>query len=329
MLSVDPGLRLPVVVAAGLAAAGPGCTLFDAPQPDDAVVRFVPIDETLEPLKLTARELRQELARRRVQISGDLDAPPLPAEVQRDVLDQMIEQALFNAHAKALKLTVSSTIVEAELTAMERDLPDAELDRILNETYQTRSRIRERIRQRLLTQKLLAEISNGDISDAEIEARWTAWDPEAKMHPPRVKAGQIVVSSEQTAKEVRQRLKQGVAFEQLAMEYSVAPNAAAGGYLGWFARKEMPEIVDETCFELEPGEVSDIVPSEYGYHIFKVYEVSEGRPVTLEEARDEIRRSIVDDRSRAARDRLASALRSQWKIEENEEKIREVFQWGR
>jgi peptidyl-prolyl cis-trans isomerase C/foldase protein PrsA len=312
-----------------LAVLAAGCTWFDEPVTDDAVVRFAPKVEGRAPLVITAAELRRSLARRRVQLSGDLDAPPLPPEVQSAVLDELIEIELFSHHAQQLGLTVSSTTVDAELDVVISGLPKSELQRTLNATYQTAENLEESIRQRLMLRALLAREVDPNVSKAELKARWNATDPAEKMRPPRVRAAQIVVASEQTARQVRKRLRGGEAFEELAMEHSVTPNAPAGGYLGWFARKEMPEVIDETCFELEPGKVSDIVPSEYGYHIFKVYERTEGQPITFAEARPELERSIMDDRLRTARNRLRARLEDEWTMTRNEAAIKEVFQWGR
>lgn len=312
-----------------LAAVTAACTWLEQPPADDAVVRLEPKVEGRAPLVITAPELRRALARRRVQLSGGLDAPPLPPEIQRMVLDELIETKLFANHARQLGLTISSTTVDAELDVIASGLPASELQRTLNQTYQTDDNLRESIRQRLLLRTLLAREVDSNVSKAELEARWQAADAAEKMRPPRVRAAQIVVASEQTAREVRKRLRDGETFEALAMERSVTPNASAGGYLGWFARKEMPEVIDETCFELEPGKVSDIVPSEYGYHIFKVYERTEGQPITLEEARADLERSIMDDRLRAARKRLRERLEADWTMTGNEAGIEKVFQWGR
>lgn len=306
-----------------------GCTWFEKPAADDAVVRLIPKEEGRASLVVTAHELRRALARRRVQLSGDLDAPPLPPAVQRAVLDELVETELFAARARELGLTVSSTTVEAELETVVSGLPRSELDRTLNQTYQTEDSLRQSIRARLLMRELLAREVDPNISKAELEARWAETDPANKMQPPRVRAAQIIVASEQAAKEVKKQLREGDSFEELAMQHSVAPNAPAGGYLGWFARKEMPEIVDETCFELEPGAVSDVVPSEYGYHVFKVYERTEGRPIELAEVRAELERSIMDDRLRAARERLRRRVEAAWTVEKNEDAIQEVFKWGR
>lgn len=320
-------LRSAVAVSSTLALTA--CQWFEPPATDDVAVRLLPKSEDEPELAITARELRQALARRRVRVSGDLDAPPLAPAVQKAVLEEIIETRLFAHEAQRRGLTVSSTTVEAELSAVVEGLPPGELERRLNRTYQTEGHLRAGIESRLLTQELLESEVDPRIADAELEAVWASWPAESKMEPPRVRAAQIVVSSEQAAKEVAKELRNGVAFEKLAMDHSVAPNATAGGYLGWFARDEMPEIVDETCFSLEPGATSDIVPSEYGYHLFKVYERRDGHPLEIEDARRELEQAIMDERLRGARDRLEARLRARWAIKENESVIEEVFEWER
>jgi peptidyl-prolyl cis-trans isomerase D len=87
---------------------------------------------------------------------------------------------------------------------------------------------------------------------------------------------------------VAQRARDGEDFAQLATENSEDSTAAEGGDLGFFRRGVMTPPFEEAAFALEPGEISDIVESQFGLHIIEVEERSPAGQRTLEEAREEI-----------------------------------------
>lgn len=89
--------------------------------------------------------------------------------------------------------------------------------------------------------------------------------------PERVQLRQIVVEEETRALELRQRLIDGADFAALAAEHSLAPEASGGGLLPPFGRGEMPEAF-ERAFDLSPGELSGVIESPYGFHVFRMEE---------------------------------------------------------
>jgi parvulin-like peptidyl-prolyl isomerase len=112
--------------------------------------------------------------------------------------------------------------------------------------------------------------------------------------PEQLRVRQIVVKDYQEAQNLLRRLKQGAAFDDLAKKHSIAPEAEAGGDLGFFGRGDMPEEFD-VVFSLKPGETSDIVKSPYGYHIFQVV-AKRGESVSdFNDVKDQIRRMMVQE----------------------------------
>ncbi len=309
-----------------------GCLLGCPAQPvevDPAVVRLTPRSPEGVEIIITPQELRQTLARRRLQVTGNLDAPPLPRRAQEKILDELVHAKLYESEAGRVGLTVSSTTVQAELEAMVASLPPDRYRQWLTETYQTEENVRDSIRRRLMVQALIAREPVRAPSEPELESEWESLPASERMKPPRVKAAQIVVATEQTAREVKARLKEGYSFEELAVRYSVAPNAEAGGYLGWFAQGEMPKVIDEACFSLEPGQVSAVIPSEYGYHLFLVYEFEPGRALTMQDAMPQLRERFHDRELRSAEERLRERLLGDYEIVRDDERANEVFKWGR
>ena len=107
----------------------------------------------------------------------------------------------------------------------------------------------------------------------------------------QVHARQILVFLQTTADQVMGQLKSGSDFETLAFLY----NPQTGGDLGWFPRGYLlvPQV-EEAAFSLQPGQYSQIIPSDYGFHIVYIIEKSSDQPL-LVAAQRLLQRKAVDD----------------------------------
>jgi parvulin-like peptidyl-prolyl isomerase len=122
--------------------------------------------------------------------------------------------------------------------------------------------------------------------------------------PERVKLRQILTEDRATAEEALREIAGGKSFEEVARRLSRDPSAAAGGYQGELSRGDLPPAFTEIIFALKPGEVSRLVPAEYGFHIFQVIDREPAQVVPLEQAKEEILSKLRQDRA----DRLLRSL---------------------
>ena len=85
-----------------------------------------------------------------------------------------------------------------------------------------------------------------------------------------VKASHILVKTRSEAEKLLGELKKGASFSTLAQQHSECPSRKKGGDLGWFGRGKMVPEFEKAAFSLKKGELSDIVKTQFGYHIIKV-----------------------------------------------------------
>ncbi len=111
----------------------------------------------------------------------------------------------------------------------------------------------------------------------------------------QIRARHILVEEEETAREVREQVSGGADFAETAREYSTGPSKENGGDLGFFTRGRMVPEFEEAAFALAPGEISEVVKTQFGYHIIKVEDKKPARVKDYEETADTIRKTLALD----------------------------------
>ena len=137
----------------------------------------------------------------------------------------------------------------------------------------------------------------------------------------RVKARHILVtypegatdaqrdSVRELAEQIQDRAAAGEDFSALAAEYSDdQSNAQQGGDLGWFERGQMVGPFEDVAFDLEVGEVSEVVETPYGLHVIKL---DDREAPSLDEVADEFRAQVVSERRQASLDDYVESVRAE------------------
>lgn len=188
------------------------------------------------------------------------------AQARRQVLEQMIDQELTRQAAVEMGVSIS----EAELEASIQDIIEQSGGQDqFNQSLQGMDTTYEDFRQMLLDQLL---------SEAVYSAVTSSISPVAEQ----VHARHILLPTRERAEEVLARLQAGEDFSYLAREYSEdISSRESGGDVGFFPRAVMPPEVEEVAFSLEVGETSDIVETQFGFHIVQVLEREE-REIAVE-----------------------------------------------
>jgi peptidyl-prolyl cis-trans isomerase D len=121
------------------------------------------------------------------------------------------------------------------------------------------------------------------------------------------------------AEDVLKQAKKGGKFEDLAKKYSEDPGTKdKGGDLGWIVQKQTVPEFEKTAFSLNPGQISDLVKTQYGFHIIKVMEKETAHTKPFEEVKESLRAPLVlsqaDKLASDAADQLSSAIRQSNKV---------------
>jgi peptidyl-prolyl cis-trans isomerase D len=121
------------------------------------------------------------------------------------------------------------------------------------------------------------------------------------------------------AEDVLKQVKEGGKFEDLAKKYSEDPGSKdKGGDLNWITQGQTVPEFEKTAFSLSPGQISDLVKTQYGFHIIKVLEKETAHTKPFEEVKDSLRANFLptqaDKQANAIADQLTAAIRQSPKI---------------
>jgi peptidyl-prolyl cis-trans isomerase C len=165
--------------------------------------------------------------------------------------------------------------------------------------------IREKLLMESVLRKLSKEVATDDAMKKTYEEVAKAQKPETEIH-----ARHILVPTEDDAQAALKRVKAGEDFAKVAKELSKDPGSE-GGDLGWFTKDRMVPEFAEAAFKLEPGQVSEPVKSQFGWHIIKVEGKREKAFPAFDEVKDQVARYVVQK----AEEEMITKLRKDAKIE--------------
>ena len=155
------------------------------------------------------------------------------------------------------------------------------------------------------------------VPDDEVRAYYEGHPDEFSL-PERVQVSQILVPTEPEAVEVweKVRFSDEEGFRMTARAQSVGPEAAAGGEMGIFQKGQLPLEMEAAVFGMQEGEVSPVVESSYGFHIFRLDRKFPPEHISLENAGPSIRQKIRARKSEAAAARRLEELKKSldWEI---------------
>lgn len=205
------------------------------------------------------------------------------------ILDQLLTRKLLYNQAMLDSLTIEESQVDDELNRRVRYFTaqfgsQEKMEEFLGKSLvEFKEDSRADIRELLLAQQMQGSITrNTSITPIEVRRYFNSLPKDSlPYYSKEVEVGQIVLfpkynkQEKQIAKEklqaIKERVIKGEDFATLAILYSQDPGSArAGGELGFIGRGDLVKDFEAASFKLKPGELSDIIETEYGYHLIKL-----------------------------------------------------------
>ena len=263
----------------------------------------------------------------------ELGTGPIPAgrrdEVLRGALDQLVTYTVMTQEAKARKIEVTDAEVDGRVKQMQSQFPsDAEFKKALAARNLSVDQLRADARMDMMIGKMLDAEVAGEAAATDAEAReFYDKNPDKFKQGESARASHILIKVEPNADEtvkkqarekidgILKRVRAGEDFAALAREHSQDGSAAQGGDLGLFQRGQMVPAFDQAVFALEPGQVSDVVTTQFGHHVIKLAEKRGASTVPYEQVSPRILEYLSGQKKQQRADTFVEQAKKKARIE--------------
>lgn len=220
--------------------------------------------------------------------------PSVSLNVKKTILNRMVQNRAIIDWGTKKGIFLTDAEKAQGLEKLKSGYAEREFEFLLKEKNSTYAQWNELACENLAVQKILREslYKNIKVTPNEVTAYYQK-HKEKFMMEERVHVRQITTDTLKKAHILYQQVAHGENFAKIAIMHSISPDRKNGGDLGYFARGTHPKEFDDTCFSMEPGEISAIVKSPYGYHIFKMIEKKPKGYLAVEEALPRIESELL------------------------------------
>lgn len=249
---------------------------------------------------------------------------------RQGVVQELITESLLQQEAREADISVTEQEameeIERQLSNMPTPMTIEQYKNIVVSQGGDFEAQKALIRRGMTFQKLLEkrDVVDANVGEAEVKTYYEE-HPQEFETPETVQASHILISTQPTdpnvdpneakaqakekAETVLKQVREGGDFAALATEHSSCPSSQRGGDLGQFPRGKMVEPFDKAAFALEIGEISDLVETQFGYHIIKLTDRQEASTVPFEEAREGIAEKLSREKKTEAARQYVAKLR--------------------
>jgi len=230
-------------------------------------------------------------------------------QLREDALEQLIRSTLLDQKVKDANIVVTDQEVVDKIREIASGSPNLlsleEVKKQIEQYGQDFETVKQDVRTGLLRDRFMEVQWQGKTDVTEDEARkYYEQNPKRFETPEQIRASHILIkldaadsSADPNAAKAKARattegllrqIKEGADFAELAKAHSVCPSAPGGGDLGFFPRGQTTPLFEKAAFELQVGQISGIVETEYGYHIIKVTDHKDAGVISFEQAKADI-----------------------------------------
>ncbi len=161
----------------------------------------------------------------------------------------------------------------------------------LNQSVAYMERLRY-LEERALRRAYFTQRVEGGVGEAEVRAAYQELITDQAASP-ELRARHILVETKEEAQAIVAELEGGRDFAETAQERSTGPSGPSGGDLGFFGRGRMVKEFEDAAFELDVGQISPPVQTQFGWHIIKVEEMRQTPPPPFEQVAGQIQQQLM------------------------------------
>lgn len=233
-------------------------------------------------------------------------------EARYGLLMQLIEDRLVYQEAKRLGIEVTEEEINERLESFKEKFKKDDFERLLREQGLSVSKLKDRYKEQISIRKLHQMQVRGKVivTPLEVEDYYKQHvnefteDEKIRVRTITIRKNEDAIGGKNEDPEARRKADEilgkiynGESFEELAKTVSEDTKAQDGGDLGFIARGELLPSIDEVIFNLRIGDVSPVLTTDMGYHIFKVVERQEKKERSFDEAEKAIHEGLMRKKS--------------------------------
>jgi parvulin-like peptidyl-prolyl isomerase len=309
-----------LLAALALAVAAAGCggdggedgTDIEVPANAIAVVGDREISKEEYDRLLASAEKTYEAREQEFPAAGT----PEFAQLRNAIVRSLVEQAQFEIAAEELNVTVSDEDVDKRLDELKEEFFQGDEQKYKDELEAqglTEEQVKSDLRTRLLSEKVFEKVtSEVEVTDDEVQKYYD--DNAAQFETPASRdVRHILVKSKARADQLHAQLEDGADFAKLARQFSQDPASKKDG--GKFNAQQGATVApfDKVAFELDTGELSDPVKTQFGWHIIEaVGDIQEKSTQDLSEVEEQIRDTLLEEKKNSRINEWIEELRARF-----------------
>ena len=291
-----------------------GCDLSDHGGEDPVIV--------IGSERLSCDALKKEME----FIGGGIPVPIKHAkEIKTRLIKQVIDYYLVIEYGKQNDISISEKEFQRNLKEIKREYSEEAFRKVLLQGYVDSEQWEYRLRNQLLVGKVIKQ-ALGKIASPSYEEIKIYFQKNRKefRSPEMLRFRQIVCKSKKEAATLRDRIHAGEDMGKLAKKYSIAPEAEAHGEVGWVARGDLDESMENALFSMQSGKISPIIKTSFGYHLFEVMSRRPAGVKGLPEVIHEIESQLLRQKHEVFYKKWLEKLRSDFKVKVNQDMLNKL-----
>ena len=217
-------------------------------------------------------------------------------KIKASILRKMIIESLILQEAENKKISISDDELKRYIKNIKQNYTEADFNQMLSNQFKTYEDWETDVRKKLLIEKTISkEVTEQiNVTDKEIEDNYNK-NYNGRTVEARVKLAQIFTTSKPIAEQALAELNNGVPFEDVVKKFSQGPEANNNGVVGYIKKGEGIQIFDK-AFDMKPLENSEIIQSDYGFHILRVLDHIPATQYTLANVKQSIMNELAREK---------------------------------